>query len=61
MKILFLQKEIHEGDEFKAVLSSHHIAPFVFAMTTEERVTDLLQKYLDESPWLLTTLKEKCI
>ena len=54
-------KEIHEGDEFKAVLSSHHIAPFVFAMTTEERVTDLLQKYLDESPWLLTTLKEKCI
>lgn len=53
-------KEIHEGDEFKAVLSSHHIAPFVFAMTTEERVTDLLQKYLDESPWLLTTLKEKC-
>jgi len=54
-------KEIHEGDEFKAVLSSQHIAPFVFAMTTEERVTDLLQKYLDESPWLLTTLKEKCI
>ena len=54
-------KEIHEGDEFKAVLSSHHIAPFLFAMTTEERVTDLLQKYLDESPWLLTTLKEKCI
>ena len=54
-------KEIHEGDEFKAVLSSHHIAPFVFAMTTEERVTDLLQKYLDESPWLLTILKEKCI
>ena len=54
-------KEIHEGDEFKAVLSSHRIAPFVFAMTTEERVTDLLQKYLDESPWLLTTLKEKCI
>ena len=53
-------KEIHEGDEFKAVLSSHHIAPFVFAMTTEERVTDLLQKYLDESPWLLTALKEKC-
>ena len=53
-------KEIHEGDEFKAVLSSHHIAPFVFAMTTEERVTDMLQKYLDESPWLLTTLKEKC-
>ena len=53
-------KEIHEGDEFKAVLSSQHIAPFVFAMTTEERVTDLLQKYLDESPWLLTTLKEKC-
>ena len=53
-------KEIHEGDEFKAVLSSHHIAPYVFEMTTEERVTDLLQKYLDESPWLLTTLKEKC-
>ena len=53
-------KEIHEGDEFKAVLSSHHFAPFVFEMTTEERVTDLLQKYLDESPWLLTTLKEKC-
>ena len=52
-------KEIHEGDEFKAVLSSHHIAPFVFAMTTEERVTDMLQKYLDESPWLLTALKEK--
>lgn len=35
-------KEIHEEDEFKAVLSSHHIAPFVFAMTTEEHVTDLL-------------------
>ena len=61
LKCTIPPKEIHEGDEFKAVLSSHHIAPFVFAMTTEKRVTDLLQKYLDESPWLLTTLKEKCI
>ncbi len=51
-------KEIHEGDEFKAILTSHYIAPFVFAMTTEERVFDLLQKYIDESPWLSTVLKE---
>ena len=53
-------KEIHEGDKFKAVLSSNRIAPFVFAMTTEKCVTDLLQKYIDESPWLLTALKENC-
>lgn len=52
-------KEIHEGDEFKAILSSNHIAPFVFEMTNEEHVTDLLQKYIDESPWLSTVLKEK--
>ena len=51
--------EIHEGDEFKAVLSSNRIAPFVFEMTNEEYVTDLLQKYIDESPWLSTVLKEK--
>lgn len=51
-------KEIHEGDEFEAILSSHYIAPFVFAMTTEERVIDLLQKYINESPWLSTILKE---
>ena len=51
-------KEIREGDEFKAILSSHYIAPFVFAMTTEEHVIDLLQKYIDESPWLSTVLKE---
>ncbi len=53
-------KEIHEGDEFKAVLSSHHLAPFVFTMTTEESVISLLQKYTDESPWLSTVLKDKC-
>ena len=52
-------KEIHEGDKFKAVLSSNRIAPFVFEMTNEEYVTDLLQKYIDESPWLSTVLKEK--
>ena len=45
-------KEIRVGDEFKAVLSSHHIAPFVFEMTTDEFVIDVLQMYTDESPWL---------
>lgn len=53
-------KKIRVGDEFKAVLSSHHIAPFVFEMTTYERVIDVLQRYIDESPWLSTVLKDKC-
>lgn len=53
-------KEIRVGDEFKAVLSSHHIAPFVFEMTTDEFVIDVLQMYTDESPWLSTVLKDKC-
>ena len=52
--------EIREGDEFKAVLSSHHIAPFVFAMTTDEHVVDVLQGYTDESPWLSAALKGNC-
>ena len=51
-------KEIREGDEFKAVLSSHHIAPFVFAMTTDKHVIDVLQGYTDESPWLSAVLKD---
>lgn len=53
-------KEIREGDEFKAVLSSHHIAPFVFAMTTDKHVIDVLQGYTDESPWLSAVLKDNC-
>ena len=53
-------KEIHEGDEFKAVLSSHHIAPFLFAMTTDKHVIDVLQGYTDESPWLSAALKDNC-
>ena len=53
-------KEIREGDEFKAVLSSHHIAPFVFAMTTDKHVIDILQGYTDESPWLSAVLKDNC-
>ena len=43
-------------DRFKAVLSSHHIAPFVFAMTTDKHVIDVLQGYTDESPWLSACL-----
>lgn len=53
-------KEIHEGDKFKAVLSSRHIAPFVYTQITEDRVIDELQKYTDESPWLSDVLGEKC-
>ena len=53
-------KKIREGDEFKAVLSSHLIAPFKFAMTTDEQVNNVLQKYIGESPWLSTVLKDKC-
>ena len=44
----------------KAVLSSHHIAPFVFAMTTDKHVIDILQGYTDESPWLSAVLKDNC-
>ncbi len=51
-------KEIHDGDAFKAVLCSNHLAPFVLSMTTEEKVIDLLQKYTDESPWLTAVLKD---
>lgn len=51
-------KEIHEGDEFKAVLSSHHIAPFLFAMTTDKHVISILQGYTNESPWLSAELKD---
>lgn len=51
-------KEIHEGDEYKAVLVSHYTAPFVFVMTTEEYVINLLKKYTDESPWLSAVLKD---
>lgn len=51
-------KEIHDGDVFKAVLCSNHLAPFVLSMTTEEKVIDLLQKYTDESPWLTAVLKD---
>jgi hypothetical protein len=51
-------KEIHEGDEFKAVLSSHHIAPYLFAMTTDKHVIDVLQGYKDDSPWLSAELKD---
>ena len=54
-------KEIREGDEFKAVLSSHHIAPFVFAMTTDKHVIDVLQGYTDESPWLSAVLKDRTL
>ena len=43
-------KEIREGDEFIAVLSSHHIAPFMVAMTTDKHVIAVLQGYTDESP-----------
>ena len=53
-------KKIRKGDEFKAVLSSHHIAPFVFAMTTDKHVIDVLQGYTDESPWLSAVLKDNC-
>lgn len=53
-------KEICEGDEFNAVLSSCHIAPFVYTMTTEQRVTSILQNYTDESPWLSDVLESEC-
>lgn len=51
-------KELCEGDEFNAVLSSHHIAPFLFEMTTDKYVIDVLKGYTDESPWLSDLLKK---
>ena len=53
-------KEIREGDEFEAVLLSHYFAPFIFAMTTDKHVIDVLQGYTDESPWLSAVLKDNC-
>jgi len=51
-------KKIHAGDEFKAVLSSHHIAPYIYKMTTDEYVNSILKRYVDESPWLMDSLEE---
>lgn len=54
-------KEIRAGDEFKAVLSSNHVAPFKYTMTTEESVVSVLQNYTKESPWLADALGDKKI
>ena len=60
-KDMITGEEIREGDEFIAELSSHHIAPFMVAMTTDKHVIDVLQGYTDESPWLSAALKDNCI
>lgn len=52
-------KEIREGDEFKAVLSSYHIAPFVYRMITEDCVNGVLRNYTEESPWLSDVLESE--
>lgn len=45
-------RQICEGDEFEAVLSSHQLAPFTYRMTTEETLNSILRNYTEESPWL---------
>lgn len=52
-------KQICVGDEFDAVLSSRHIAPFTYKMTTEEHVNSVLQNYTEESPWLSEALEKE--
>lgn len=49
-------KRIREGDRFRAQLSSTHIAPFTYRMTTDEYVNRVLQGYIEESPWLADSL-----
>lgn len=51
-------KRIREGDEFKAVLSSPHIAPFSFEMMDNKKVKAILETYTDESPWLNSILEK---
>ena len=43
-------KKICEGDEFRAVISSHQIAAFTYKMTTEKTINNVLQNYVEESP-----------
>lgn len=50
-------KQIREGDEFKAVLLSNHLAPFSYKMTTDKHVKTLLNQYIDDSPWLAESVK----
>lgn len=50
-------KQIHQGDEFKAVLVSNHLAPFSSKMTTGENVVTILRQYIDDSPWLEDAVK----
>lgn len=54
-------KQIYEGDEFRAVLSSHHLAPFTYKMTTDEYLNNVLSDYVEESPWLSDILGKKTV
>ena len=45
-------KHIHNGDVFEAVLVSNRLAPFAIRMTTDEYVKSLLEKNIDDNPWL---------
>lgn len=54
-------KQICEGDKFYAVLSSSHLAPFTYQMTTYEYVKSVLQKYTEESPWLSDSLEKEFV
>jgi len=51
-------KQIREGDEFRAVLSSHQLAPFTYRMTTEDKINSILQNYAEESPWLSEVIEK---
>lgn len=51
-------KRIREGDEFRAVLTSPHIAPFSFEMVAAKRVKAILEGYTDESLWLSDILEK---
>lgn len=52
-------KRIREGDQFKAVLSSPHMAPFSFEMIDTARVKAVLEECTDESPWIKNILEKE--